>query len=356
MGSKKPEKVEELGRYVRAALLSARQHAPSLVPVLLVTSAEPTELGSWFEQLGGLVLFHHLSFLHLMPREADPAAPYHQSTAEHEAIFLRLDAHLAMEQIVGQRLLDMTNVSQHYALYTDTDVVFMGGGPAPPPHPGDISTCTVPLPQLLAIGAEMVQGEMHSSGVMVLNITQMHEELPAMVRLAHAAGWHFNLSVVDQGLILDYVKQDGKQATQLPDRLNFKAYWGGELGITIVHFHGPKPRRCTPCFLEHRATANWQTKCQCTECKCYPAYMHLLGLAVAADGGELYEAMSRNYEMYLQLAAMSPEVALSVLQAEQQPRAAGAGAAHLQLVPTAGTPQAAQLVSAAGGQRLLDGR
>lgn len=40
------------------------------------------------------------------------------------------------------------------------------------------------------------------------------------------------------GLILDYVKQDGKQATQLPDRLNFKAYWGGELGITIVHFHG----------------------------------------------------------------------------------------------------------------------
>ena len=35
-----------------------------------------------------------------------------------QAIFLRLDAHLAMEQIVGQRLLDMTNVSQHYALYT----------------------------------------------------------------------------------------------------------------------------------------------------------------------------------------------------------------------------------------------
>lgn len=107
------------------------------------------------------------------------------------------------------------------------------------------------------------------------------------------------------GFIHDYLKQEGKRATQLPDRLNFKAYWGGEPGITIVHFHGatwhckfhgtvlpvrppaatggstpclgctacacsarpaparihtllaaaagPKPRRCTPCFLEHRA-------------------------------------------------------------------------------------------------------
>ncbi|PSC71923.1 Eukaryotic translation initiation factor 3 subunit B [Micractinium conductrix] len=302
IGTKDPNWVEEYGSYVKAALLSARRHAPSLVPVLLVTSAGPTELGTWFGQLGGLALLHHLSFLPLMPREADPAR-----TLVLEGVFLRLDAHL------------------RYALYTDTDVVFMGGGPAPAPHPGDISTCTVPLPQLFSIGAEMERGEIHNSGVMVLNTSQMHEEMPAMVRHAYAASFQFNLSVLDQGFIHDYLKQEGKRATQLPDRLNFKAYWGGEPGITIVHFHGPKPRRCTPCFLEHRAAGDWQTNCT----SCPGSYLYILQKAVDADGGQLYETMSSTYEMYQELAAMPPEQALSVLRAEQQLGAAGADEQHL---------------------------
>ena len=48
--------------YLQVALLSARQHAPSLVPVL-VYSGQPDGVTRWFEEQGGHVVYHTLSFL-----------------------------------------------------------------------------------------------------------------------------------------------------------------------------------------------------------------------------------------------------------------------------------------------------
>lgn len=48
--------------YLQVSVLSAREHAPSLVPVLIY-SGEQDVLTKWFEQQGGYVVFHTLSFL-----------------------------------------------------------------------------------------------------------------------------------------------------------------------------------------------------------------------------------------------------------------------------------------------------
>lgn len=54
--------------YLQAALLSAREHAPSLVPLLIYSGAGSGGQGgdnvtAWFEANGGHVVHHTLSFL-----------------------------------------------------------------------------------------------------------------------------------------------------------------------------------------------------------------------------------------------------------------------------------------------------
>ena len=57
----------------------------------------------------------------------------------------------------------------------------------------------------------------------------------------------------------------------------------------IVHFHGPKPNRCLPCYLEKGSTAR--------DCHC-PYYDKLWQQAMAADGGSYYWHLLEAYRKY----------------------------------------------------------
>jgi hypothetical protein len=65
-----PSPTAQQKQQLRAALLSARRHAPSLVPVL-VHSGPPGELTRFFEEQGGHAVQHELSFLATLKQQRD---------------------------------------------------------------------------------------------------------------------------------------------------------------------------------------------------------------------------------------------------------------------------------------------
>ena len=57
----------------------------------------------------------------------------------------------------------------------------------------------------------------------------------------------------------------------------------------IVHFHGPKPNRCLPCYLDKGRSTQ--------DCHC-PHYDKLWQQAMAADGGAYYWHLLEAYRKY----------------------------------------------------------
>ena len=94
----------------------------------------------------------------------------------------------------------------------------------------------------------------------------------------------------DQPLILAYFTPE--QITQLPDRFNWKPYWGGsDADAAIVHFHGPKPRRFLPCILSHKTDI-------VAKCPQVPSsYVELFQFA--PDAGAFYNLMLQKFEVLL---------------------------------------------------------
>lgn len=81
-----------------------------------------------------------------------------------------------------------------------------------------------------------------------------------------------------------------------PNRLNWKAYWGSRREATIIHWHGPKPRRgnCIECFLTYGRRPGWEKNQECA--KCDPIYVGMVNSANATDGGAMYERMLQRFE------------------------------------------------------------
>ena len=97
----------------------------------------------------------------------------------------------------------------------------------------------------------------------------------------------------DQPLTLAYFAQE--QITQLPDRFNWKPYWGeSDEGAVIVHFHGPKPRQGKQhlqCLLIHKTAI----AANCPEVP--PSYVALFQLV--PDAGAFYNLMLQKFEVLL---------------------------------------------------------
>lgn len=119
--------------YLEVALLSAR-NAPSLVPVL-VYDGPASPLTTWFESMGGLVIFHHLSFYNEL-RDAEDAGHLEPGHADFvRGTYLRLDIPYLLPTViqhVGEGIDDAN------FLYTDTDIMFF--------H--DINSCSFPQPHI----------------------------------------------------------------------------------------------------------------------------------------------------------------------------------------------------------------
>ncbi len=104
----------------------------------------------------------------------------------------------------------------------------------------------------------------------------------------HATGW-----------LLDYTRDTNKTEAPLPDRFNWKAYWGDDPGATIVHFHGPKPRRmnCIECFVQQDGKEGWEKGANCTSC--VDVYVSILNIAKKQDGGAMYKRLLDRFHHFM---------------------------------------------------------
>lgn len=127
---------------------------------------------------------------------------------------MRLEIPLLVDQLLADKSLDLGNTSTTYALYTDTDVLFLGGSGGSGDEGGgssgggsgsgggaggssrgggssDLSTCGVPAPQLVMVGREKVHGAPWDTGVVLVNVPALRAALPRVLAYAEEAGWDF---------------------------------------------------------------------------------------------------------------------------------------------------------------------
>lgn len=303
----------EYWRYAKVALLSAREHSQNLVPVLIfggthdAASPEARENIIWFREHGGIVYHHNLTFGSNLQRVVDKGVRDQKWVQDVEGTYMRLDIPHIMPHLLNQleeRKQGLTaRINQELALYTDADVMFF--------H--EMNPCKLDTPEIMAIGPEMDRGtaawtDMNkNSGVLLINLKGLTAVLPSMLKYSNAKDWNF--AVTDQSLINEYFPhQDSPQhrdLDQLPEPYNWKGYWGCSPSIVITHWHGPKPERCLPCYLEHRSEYGTDIDAYKKVCDCPDSYNELWRRATVADGGGLYAKMMADQKKYAHAAGES---------------------------------------------------
>lgn len=262
------------------SVLSAKEHAPSLQPVLIWLSPA-NDRTKWFEKMGGVVLYHKLSFFHMM-QDAVAAGKRDSNWLLYDGAYARLDApHLSK----GIRpLFDPEVFELEYIFYTDVDVIFFK----------DVTTCSLAKPRYVMYGPETVKGHPFNTGVMLMNVSAVLEEHDAL--LAFAREKAFDFVALDQGMLNEFYEG---RITPLPDEFNWKVYWGRNPDIHILHFHGPKPAEaCYQCFINNVTTWETEPSCECTN----PGFPVLFNMANEADGAALMRDANDLYRRYSAMA------------------------------------------------------
>lgn len=168
-----------------------------------------------------------------------------------------------------------------------------------------MNPCLVEKPEVMAIGPEMDRGTKEwtdmnkNSGVLLINLKGLAAVLPGMMAFSNAKDWDFQ--VTDQSLINEYFPDHdvhNRVLDQLSDAYNWKGYWGCSPRIVITHWHGPKPDRCLPCFLDHRSEYTNDKKAHEKACGCPGGYNELWRRAMEVDGGNLYAKMAKDQAAY----------------------------------------------------------
>jgi hypothetical protein len=136
-------------KYIRVAMMSKKQHAPSLVPHLIYSGTKDEHFLNWYTDNGGTVHHHNLSFYDKL--EASVKAGKHDAgwLTQHGA-YLRMDLPLILK---GMQLTD-PGIEKEYLLYTDADVMFWN----------DVNSCSFAKPPILSIGPEWTKGLKVNSG------------------------------------------------------------------------------------------------------------------------------------------------------------------------------------------------
>jgi hypothetical protein len=231
---------------LKSALRNARD---TLQPVLILgrygtsyeNSTEPKKLGKWAEAKGVKVVYSpRLSF----QEDVDQAFLRRGTTdfAHRQGPFLRLDI---PKMIKEHGLLDLPNVCKSHVLYTDVDVIFAN----------DITMRDIQL-LLKSVGQGIASygreysknAEIVNTGVMVINVKRLDEEMPKIIE--HARTAEENYPGHDQEMLNFYREKNDhayEEFSLLPMQYNWKAYWGLEPStfsdLKIIHFHGPKLNR-----------------------------------------------------------------------------------------------------------------
>ncbi|MXV45284.1 hypothetical protein GS501_09595 [Saccharibacter sp. 17.LH.SD] len=214
---------------IRVAVRSARENT-TLLPHMVFDGQE-CDFTREMREMGVTVIFHRIHFydrLHEAQRRQKPEWPNYMQTAA--GAFMRLD-------------LPLIEKEDQFVLYTDCDVLFM--------QDPNVEFCR---PEIFAacgqFGAQDYYTDMNS-GVMVLNLERIRNDLPAMVDFLCDNLYH--ISGYDQELLRIFYNA---QWSPLSARFNWKPYWGVNDDAVIVHFHAGKPpaaRRLLddPAYREH---------------------------------------------------------------------------------------------------------
>ena len=237
-------KVSEYVDALKVAILSARDQAPSLLPVVVLTgprSSEELVLRQWLHRHGALTLHHELSFHSDM--ELLRKAPEWAFSQNVLGSWLRVDLPRVLDSLQKTQSNDriprhlraeLAAISKDYVMWTDPDVVFKDS----------MDSCTLAKPQILSVGPEMRMGFPENYGVIYYNVSGYAAAFDGLIEWARQHKFRFDH---DQNLFLGYW---GTDVDTLPNGLNWKPYWGNSSmalpghfdheRIRIVHFHGPK--------------------------------------------------------------------------------------------------------------------
>ncbi len=109
---------------------------------------------------------------------------------------------------------------------------------------------------------------------------------------------HWAFDALDQGHIRDFLEQSlNHKIPVLPDKYNWKGYWGAsdDVDVTILHFHGPKPCRscCLPCLLSFPDSYKEHCGNRCRE-----SYIWIF-FNICQDKGQYYKQMLQVYNEIL---------------------------------------------------------
>jgi len=212
------------------AVISARIFT-DLEPVLIYDGNE-SEFIDLLRQLGVKVIFHRVSIYGTLESKF---YNHPQTLAIASGAFLRID----IPEIESE---------DPYVLYTDCDVVFKS-------HP----TFNFQVPVFFACAPQTSRIDYENdmnSGVMVLNVKGMREELPAFRKFIVE-----NLSSGWPGFDQEHYRRYFKNRWGfLPLKMNWKPYWGFNPNAEIVHWHGPKPDAVFSFFSGsvERLDADWE--------------------------------------------------------------------------------------------------
>lgn len=214
---------------IRVAVRSARENT-TLKPHMIFDGQE-CDFTREMRAAGVQVIFHRLHYydrLHEAQRRQKPEWPNYMQTAA--GAFMRLE-------------LPLIEQEDKFVLYTDCDVMFMRDPQLEFCKPGIFAACG-------QFGHQDYYTDMNS-GVMVMNLERLGNDLPAMVdflcdNLYHIAGY-------DQELLRVFYNA---QWSPLSARFNWKPYWGVNDDAVIVHFHAGKPPAARhllddPAYREH---------------------------------------------------------------------------------------------------------
>lgn len=191
---------------IRVAVQSALQNT-NLEPHFIY-DGEPSELTTELERAGVIIHFHRLSFVEMLT--AHSSDPGYLAVAR--GAFLRFD-------------IPLFSGDDDFVLYTDADVIF-----------GDRVNFSGYCPSFLAAAPQFDQGTIRdlNSGVMVMNVAAWKKRRSELLNFTSQ---NLNLGL-DQEVLRVFVDLD---YLLLPDRFNWKPYWGANPDAAIVHWHGPKP-------------------------------------------------------------------------------------------------------------------
>ncbi|QHI94978.1 hypothetical protein GT348_00345 [Aristophania vespae] len=201
---------------IRVAVQSAKENT-TLIPHMVFDGQE-CEFTREMREAGVKVIFHRLHFYDRLleaQKKQKPEWPNYMMTAA--GAFMRLE-------------LPLLEKEDKFVLYTDCDVMFL--------RDPCVEFCR---PEIFAACGQFNQQDYYvdmNSGVMVINLERMGNDLPAMVdflcdNLYHVSGY-------DQELLRIFYNANW---SPLSARFNWKPYWGVNDDATIVHFHAGKPQQ-----------------------------------------------------------------------------------------------------------------